>query len=199
MRHGRQARIGTVDDPRPDPDITVLLADWRDGDMNAREVLMQRVYANVHAIAARSLRTMPGATLSATDLAHEALLRLLGSEPDCVDRHHFFRIATQATRQVLIDAARKRLTDKRGGDLPRVELEEARSMASPGSDEQLLRVDDALRDLAVHNARRAQMIEMVYFGGLSRVEVAAALEVSEGTVDRDLRLARAWLKTVLAS
>jgi RNA polymerase sigma factor (TIGR02999 family) len=188
-----------VDDPLPDPDITVLLADWRNGDATAREALMQRVYANVHAIAARSLLTMPGATLNATDLAHEALLRLLGSEPECVDRHHFFRIATQATRQVLIDAARKRLTDKRGGDLPHVELDEARSMASPDSDEQLLRVDDALRDLAVHNARRAQMIELVYFGGLSRTEVAVALEVSEGTVDRDLRLARAWLKTVLTS
>lgn len=182
-----------------DPDITVLLAGWRDGDMLAREALMQRVYANVHVIAAHSLRAMPSATLSATDLAHEALLRLLGNEPDCADRHHFFRIATQATRQVLIDAARKRLTDKRGGDQSRAEFDEASSIATPDSDAQLLRIDDALRDLAEHNARRAQMIEMVYFGGLSRTEIAAGLEVSEGTVDRDLRLARAWLKTVLTA
>jgi len=181
----------------PEPDITLLLADWRQGDEGAREALMQHVYANVHAIAARSLRAMPGATLSATDLAHEALVRLLGNEPDCVDRHHFFRITTQATRQVLIDSARKRLADKRGGDLPRVELDEARALPSNDSDAQLLRVDEALRDLAAHNARRAQIVEMVYFGGLSRTDVAAALEVSEGTVDRDLRLARAWLRSAL--
>ena len=182
----------------PEPDITVLLADWRQGDAAACEALMQRVYANVHAIASRSLRSMPGATLSATDLAHEALVRLLGNEPDCVDRHHFFRIATQATRQVLIDAARKRLADKRGGGEPQVELDQARSLPSHDSDEHLLRVDDALRDLATHNTRHAQMVEMVYFGGLSRSDVAASLAVSEGTVDRDLRLARAWLKIALA-
>lgn len=180
-----------------DHDITHLIAAWRGGDGNAREALMQRVYANVRAIAAQSLRAMPGATLSATDLAHEALLRLLGSELGWVDRRHFFHVAAQATRQVLVDAARRRLADKRGGGMQCVELDEARSLASPESDEQLLRIDEALRDLAISDARRAQTIELVYFGGLSRPEVAAALDVSEGTVDRDLRLARAWLKTAL--
>ncbi len=180
-----------------DHDITRLLAAWRGGDADAREALMQRVYANVRAIAAQSLRQMPGATLSATDLAHEALLRLLGSELDWADRRHFFHVAAQATRQVLVDAARKRLADKRGGDVQRVEFDEALGLAAPESDEQLLRIDDALRDLAANDERRAQTIELVYFGGLSRPEVAAALDVSEGTVDRDLRLARAWLKTAL--
>ncbi len=180
-----------------DHDITQLLAAWRNGDEVAREALMQRVYANVRAIAARSLQAMPGATLSATDLAHEALLRLLGSELDWADRRHFFRVAAQATRQVLVDAARKRLADKRGGGAQHVELDETLMLANPEADEQLLRLDDALSALAVDDARRAQTIELVYFGGLSRPEVAAALEVSEGTVDRDLRLARAWLKTAL--
>lgn len=185
-------------DAQPDPhDITRLLVAWRGGDAEARETLMQRVYANVRAIAAQSLRHMPGATLSATDLAHEALLRLLGSELDWADRRHFFHVAAQATRQVLVDAARRRLAGKRGGDVQRVELDEALSQATPESDEQLLRIDEALRDLAANDSRRAQTIELVYFGGLSRPEVAAALDVSEGTVDRDLRLARAWLKTAL--
>ncbi len=158
---------------------------------------MQQVYANVRAIAARSLRAMPGATLNATDLAHEALLRLLGSEVDWADRQHFFGVAAQATRQVLIDAARKRLSDKRGGHAPRVALDDAGQIASPENDERLLRIDEALSGLAVDNPRRAQMIEMVYFGGFNRTEIAAALGVSETTVDRDLRLARAWLKAAL--
>ncbi|MBN8727538.1 MAG: sigma-70 family RNA polymerase sigma factor [Xanthomonadales bacterium] len=187
-----------MDASRP-ADITVLLSEWRQGDPVALDALMRQVYANVHSIAARSLRAMPGATLSATDLAHEALLRLLGSEVECVDRHHFFRVAAQATRQVLIDAARKRLAAKRGGDAPRVELDEARQVAANDDDARLLHVDEALRDLAVRNARHAQVIEMVYFGGLDRAEVAAALGLSDTTVDRDLRLARAWLKTALAS
>ena len=106
-----------------DHDITHLLDTWRGGDEQARELLVQRVYANVRAIAAQSLRAMPGATLSATDLAHEALLRLLGSELDWADRRHFFHVAAQATRQVLVDAARKRLTEKRGGDVERVQLD----------------------------------------------------------------------------
>lgn len=187
-------------DAQPDPhDITRLLAAWRGGDGDAREALMQRVYANVRAIAAQSLRNMPGATLSATDLAHEALLRLLGSELDWADRRHFFHVAAQATRQVLVDAARRRLADKRGGDVRRVELDEAIGLATPESDAQLLRIDEALRDLAANDSRRAQTIELIYFGGLTRPEVAAALDVSEGTVDRDLRLARAWLKTALTA
>ncbi|HEY0180684.1 MAG TPA: ECF-type sigma factor [Dokdonella sp.] len=180
-----------------DHEITRLLAAWRDGDAGAREALMQRVYANVRAIAAQSLRVMPGATLSATDLAHEALLRLLGDELDWQDRRHFFHVAAQATRQVLVDAARKRLADKRGGGVRPLALDEALGVADPAADADLLRVDAALRDLAAADARRARTVEMVYFGGLSRGEVAAALEVSEGTVDRDLRLARAWLKTAL--
>jgi RNA polymerase sigma-70 factor (ECF subfamily) len=184
-------------EPDTDHDITRLIAAWRDGDADARDMLMQRVYANVRAIAAQSLRRMPGATLSATDLAHEALLRLLGADLHWTDRRHFFHVAAQATRQVLVDAARKRLADKRGGDVQHVDLDAALTVAAPESDATLVRVDAALRDLALTDLRRAQTIDLVYFGGFNRTEVAAALEVSEGTVDRDLRLARAWLKTAL--
>ena len=188
-----------MDAARPDPDITVLLAGWRQGDVQAREALMQRVYANVRTISARALHAMPGATLNATDLAHEALLRLLGADIDWVDRQHFFSVAAKATRQVLIDAARKRLAGKRGGHAARVALDEAGQIAAPGNDEQLVHLDAALDDLATHNPRCAQMIEMVYFGGLGRAEIAAALGVSDATVDRDLRLGRAWLKAALSA
>ncbi|PZQ17388.1 MAG: RNA polymerase subunit sigma-70 [Rhodanobacter denitrificans] len=178
-------------------DVTRLIAAWRGGDDAARELLMQRVYANVRAIAAQSMRRMPQATLSATDIAHEALIRLLGADAGWENRRHFFHVAAQATRQVLVDAARRRQADKRGGDAERVELDAARDVAQPETDAELMRIDAALRKLSETDPRRAQIVELVYFGGLSRAEVAAALDVSEGTVDRDLRLARAWLRTAL--
>lgn len=177
-------------------EVTRLIEAWRDGDPNAREALVGQVYANVRAIAAQSLRRSPHATLSATDLAHEALIRLLGAEADWENRKHFFHVAAQATRQVLVDAARKRLSDKRGGHSEHIQLEDAGDLAQR-DDAELIRVDSALSALCSNDARRGQMIELVYFGGLSRAEVATTLEVSEGTVDRDLRLARAWLKLEL--
>jgi len=186
-----------VSDGAADHDVTRLIAAWRGGDEHAREALVERVYANVRAIAAQSLRQMPGATLSATDLAHEALIRLLGTDASWTDRRHFFHVAAQATRQILVDAARQRLASKRGGGAEKVGLDDALGVAANDGDDELVRVDDALRDLSQNDARRAQIVELVYFGGLSRVEVAHALEVSEGTVDRDLRLARAWLRTAL--
>jgi RNA polymerase sigma factor (TIGR02999 family) len=186
-----------MNDGPADHDVTRLIAAWRGGDETAREALVERVYANVRAIAAQSLRQMPGATLSATDLAHEALIRLLGAEASWSDRRHFFHVAAQATRQILVDAARQRLASKRGGGAEKVDFDAALGVAANDGDTQLVRVDDALHDLQQTDARRAQMIELVYFGGLSRVEVAHALQVSEGTVDRDLRLARAWLRSAL--
>lgn len=180
-----------------DHDVTRLITAWRHGDADAREALVERVYANVRAIAAQSLRQMPGATLGATDLAHEALIRLLGADATWSDRRHFFHVAAQATRQVLVDAARRRLADKRGGGAEHIDFEAALEVAGGDGDADLVRIDGALHALYRNDARRAQTIELVYFGGLSRAEVAAALDVSEGTVDRDLRLARAWLRSAL--
>jgi RNA polymerase sigma factor (TIGR02999 family) len=105
----------------------------------------------------------------------------------------------RGTSRAGADDARASAAGKRGGDVRRVELDEARQVAANDADARLLHIDEALRDLAASNARHAQIIEMVYFGGLERVEVAAALGLSDTTVDRDLRLARAWLKTALAS
>lgn len=187
------SRAGADDDHA----VTRLIAAWREGDADAREALVERVYANVRAIAAQSLRQMPGATLSATELAHEALLRLLGTEAEWQDRRHFFHVAAQATRQVLVDAARRRLAHKRGAGAEHVGLDQALGVSGPAQDASLLQLDEALRELGASDARREAVVELTYFGGLSRREVAACMELSEATVDRDLRLARAWLRSAL--
>jgi RNA polymerase sigma factor (TIGR02999 family) len=187
----------TPDAPEPSPiDITLLLRQWQGGDLGARERLVEAVYAQVRAIAARTVRANPGATLGATELAHEALARLIGAEATWEDRRHFFNVVAQATRQILVDAARRRMRDKRGGGAIAVSLSAADEQAQT-EDEDLLRLHEALEQLAGRDARKAQVLELTYFGGLDREEVARALEVSVPTVDRDLRFGKAWLKRSL--
>ena len=180
-------------------DLTALIRRWQDGDTDARERLMALVYDRVRAIAAQSLQRQDGSTLTPTELAHEALLRLLDAEAGWVDRRHFFQVVAHATRQVLVDRARKRLSDKRGAGASALSLSQAEHLADDDTDPQLLRVDDALSELASNNPRQAHIVEMTYFGGFSREEIAAALALSIGTVDRDLRFARAWLKDALSA
>jgi RNA polymerase sigma factor (TIGR02999 family) len=178
-------------------DLTRLIQAWRGGDQSARDALIEQVYANVRAIAAQSRRGMPGATLNTTELAHEALMRVLGDDAPWEDRRHFFHVAAQATRQVLVDAARRRMASKRGGGAEHVELDASLDVPDLQADARLLQIDDALRDLQAHDARRARVVELVYFGGLDRREVAASIGMSETTVDLDLRVARAWLRSAL--
>lgn len=185
------------DAPAPSPvEITQLLRRWQDGDLVARERLVEAVYAQVRAIAGRTVRANPGATMGATELAHEALARLLGGEATWENRRHFFNVVAQATRQILVDAARRRLRDKRGGGAMAVSLSAADEQAQ-AEDEDLLRLHEALEQLAARDPRKAQVLELTYFGGLEREELARALEVSVPTVDRDLRFGKAWLKRAL--
>lgn len=178
--------------------ITQLLRAWEAGDEAARDSVVSLVYQQVRAIAASSLRGAPGATLTPTEVAHEALMRLLDTDAAWEDRRHFFHVVAQATRQILVDAARRRQAGKRGGSVERVEISAAaEQVPAQDVDTQLLRVDDALAELGRTDQRRARTVELVYFGGFSRAEIAAALDVSEGTVDRDLRLARAWLRVAM--
>lgn len=177
-------------------DITRLLRRWQAGDLVARERLVEAVYAQVRAIAGRTVRANPGSTLGATELAHEALARLLGADASWENRRHFFNVVAQATRQILVDAARRRVRDKRGGGAIAVSLSAADEQAQ-AEDEDLLRLHEALEQLAARDARKAQVLELTYFGGLDREELARALEVSVPTVDRDLRFGKAWLKRAL--
>ena len=157
------------------------------------------VYARVRAIAAQSILRQSGATLTPTELAHESLIRLLDANADWADRRHFFHVIAQATRQVLVDHARRRLTGKRGSGADITSLDNIDSLLPGNADAQLIRVNDALESLATSDGRRAEIIEMTYFGGFSREEIALAQDISVGTVDRDLRFARAWLKDELSA
>jgi RNA polymerase sigma factor (TIGR02999 family) len=176
--------------------LTQLMQAWHQGDLSARERLMALVYERVRAIAAQSIRRQGGATLTPTELAHESLLRLLGQSGDYQNRAHFFHVVAQATRQVLVDRARRRCAAKRGEGFDNEPLSSAESLAA---DEQMLRVDEALSALQRVDPRQSQIVELTYFGGFDRDAIAAALGLSISTVDRDLRVARAWLKVELSA
>lgn len=181
------------------PQLTQLLRRWQAGDTDAREELMGLVYRRVRAIANQSLQRHATGSMTPTELAHEALLRLLGGRADWADRRHFFHVVAQATRQVVVDHARRRLSDKRGAGQAAVPLSQVTDIPASAPDSIVLRVDEALAALAQEDPRQARVVELIYFGGFSRDEIGAALDISLATVDRDLRFARAWLKQALAS
>ena len=180
-------------------DVTRLLADWREqGDERALDALVPLVYEELRRLAAARLRgEREGHTLQPTALVHEAYARLVRAELSFSDRVHFFAVAAQMMRRVLVDHARRARSAKRGGGLRAVTLEE--HVASPGADTMdILALDQALERLAEQEPRKARAVELHFFGGLSYKETAEALEVSEATVDRDIRMARAWLATEMS-
>jgi RNA polymerase sigma factor (TIGR02999 family) len=185
---------------RPDStDITGLLKAWGQGDQEALEQLTPLVYAELRAQARRYMRNeRSGVTLQSTALVHETYLRLVDArDVDWHDRVHFFALSSQLMRRILVDAARARSAAKRGGRAARVEHASAVDLDQiPAADLNatlLCELDDALEDLTRIDPRRAKVIELRFFGGLSVEETAEALEVSPQTVMRDWRLARAWL------
>ncbi|MEZ5459956.1 MAG: sigma-70 family RNA polymerase sigma factor [Steroidobacteraceae bacterium] len=179
------------------PGITQLLSRWRDGDAAALDQLLPLVYADLARIARREFRgRAPGHTLQPTALLNEALLRLVGNQIDWQDRGHFLAVMTNTIRRVLVDHARARQSDKRGGDSVRVTLSD--DMPDVGRAVDLLDLDEAMTALQAHDDRKARIIELHYFGGLKYDEMAACLGLSEATVHRELRFSRAWLKDRLA-
>lgn len=179
--------------------ISTLLEAASRGDERAFGDLYTRVYGELRALAHRVRGGRGGETLSTTVLVHEAYLKLLpSSDVEWQSRGHFFGVAARAMRQVLVDAARRRLAEKRGGgeDIA-VTLDEGR-YASPVRSAELVALDDALARLADVDPRRARVVECRFFAGLAIPEVARLLGVSTGTVERDWRAARAWLATELA-
>jgi RNA polymerase sigma factor (TIGR02999 family) len=181
-----------------DGDVTRLLQDLSDGSEEAAERLYPRVYAELKSIAAARLRAeRAGHTLSATALVHEAYLKLVRqSDVDWQGRGHFFSIAARAMRRVLLDYAIARKAEKRGGGAPVVTLEHDSAGHSADLD-QMLAIDEALTRLAELDARQAQVVELRYFGGLSLEDIATALDVSLSSVNRDWRMARAFLANAL--
>jgi RNA polymerase sigma factor (TIGR02999 family) len=175
-------------------DITGLLADWSRGDREAFDRLLPLVYSELRRIAHARLRhESPGHLLQTTGLVHEAYLRLVKSPAaDWQNRRHFFSVAAKIMRRVLVDDARERSADKRGGDAPRQPFDESTTPA-PSRSADLLALDDALTALAAFDSRKERVVELRYFGGLTLEETAAVLQVSSDTVARDWRMARLWL------
>jgi RNA polymerase sigma factor (TIGR02999 family) len=182
-----------------DPDLTSLLIAWKEGDTEALHELMPLVYHELRRIAAAHLRReRPDHTLQPTALIHEAYLRLIqGKQPAWQSRVHFFAIASRIMRQILVDAARKHQAEKRGGGA-QAELADAKALAWE-RDVEVLQLDAALAALALVDDRKCRMIEMKYFGGLTREEIAEALGISNATVGRDIRFAEAWLHREMGS
>ena len=174
--------------------ITRLLRELQTGNRSAESTLMEAVYPDLKRIAARYLRDeRRGHTLQPTALVNEAWLQLLGqTERDWTNRSHFFAIASQLMRRIMVDYARKKKARKRGGGLQRVELTDALAISDDGL-EQILLIDAALKRLAAWDPRQCRVVELRFFGGLSEDEVAQVLGVASRTVKRDWTVARAWL------
>jgi RNA polymerase sigma factor (TIGR02999 family) len=175
-------------------DITRLLQAWSSGDETALEQLMPLVYNELHRLAHRYMAAeQPDQTLQTTALVHEVYLRLVDVDNvDWQNRAHFYGLCARLMRRILIDFARSRNYQKRGGQIPHIELEEAATVSAVVGSE-LLAVDEALKQLAKVDPRKSEVIELRFFGGLTVEETAAALHVSKETVMRDWKLAKAWL------
>jgi RNA polymerase sigma factor (TIGR02999 family) len=175
-------------------ELTRLLADWRRGDRTVLAKLMPLVYEHLHRLAHRAMRREgPGHTLQTTALVHEACLRLMGPHPvDWQSRAHFYAVAAQVMRRLLVDHARGGQTAKRGGGARRLTLDEA-ALVSPEPSAELLALDEALQKLAALDERKSRLVELRYFGGLTAEETAEVLGVSLRTAEREWLKAKLWL------
>jgi RNA polymerase sigma-70 factor (ECF subfamily) len=174
-------------------DVSVLLRAWSGGDQAALEKLTPIVHGELHRLARGFMRSeRPGHSLQATALVNEAYMRLAGyTRMRWQDRAHFFAVAAQAMRRILVEHARRHNL-KRGGSIPHVSLDEA-ALVSVDDDVDLVALDDALTALAAFDPRKTRMVELRFFGGLTLEETADVLGVSVPTVTRDMRVAQAWL------
>lgn len=174
-------------------EVSRLLLDWKAGKSEARDQLFPILYDELKRLARRHLRGEAGGhTLQTTALVHEAYLRLTGASVAWEGRRHFFAVAARVMRQVLVDHARGRGRAKRGGAMVVTTLEEEFLQAT-GRPADLLDLDEALNRLSSLDSRKAEIVDLLYFGGMTYDEAAAVLDISPATVHRDLRLARAWL------
>jgi RNA polymerase sigma factor (TIGR02999 family) len=183
--------------PLPDPistPVTELLVRWRSGDGDALHALMPLVYDEMRRLAHRYLRReRPGHTLQSTALVHEAFVRLTGNAPpQWEDRAHFFGIAAHLMRQILVEYARSRKADKRGGAMVKLAIDSVDELSAK-LDLDIVALDDALKDLARIDPQQSRVVELRFFSGLSIEDTAEVMGISESTVKRDWNTARVWL------
>lgn len=183
----------------PPSEITQLLRKWSEGDRAALDQLMPVVHQELRKLANAYLRgEKPGHTLQPTALINEAYLRLVGQNfPEWQSRKHFYGVAAQLMRQILVEHARARSAAKRGGGGQKLSLDEAINFSQDQAAD-LVALDDALTALARFDERKARVVELRYFGGFSIEEIANALDISVATVGREMRMAQAWLHRELA-
>lgn len=170
------------------------------GDPSAAEELLPLVYDELRKLAAAKLaQEKPGQTLQATALVHDAYLRLVDAEssPQWKNRGHFFGAAAEAMRRILVESARRKQSLKYGGNLQKVALDEDR-IAAPAQEVDLIALDEALDELALHDSRKAELVKLRFFAGLTIRQAAEALLISESTADADWAYAKSWLKVRIA-
>lgn len=179
--------------------ITRLLHQWRDGHEEALEELTPLVYDQLKALAARIFRTeSAGHTLQPTALVNEAFQTLLGAEVDWQDRTHFYALSARLMRRILVNHANAKHSAKRGGNAVRVTLQDSSASTDAAGDLDIIALDTALQELAGFDLRKAEILELHYFGGLTYAELAGLMQLAESTIHQDLRTAKAWLRGRLA-
>lgn len=177
----------------PDNPVTQLLVDWRQGDDKALEKLIPMVYDTLRDLAGRYMRGERNChTMQATAVVNEAYMKLADADVSWQNRAHFVSIAANAMRRILVDHARTKNRQKRGGDVTMVSLCDSR-ISDMVADVDVIELEDCLEKLAQFDERKAKAVELLFFGGLTYKEISEVLEVSEATVDRELRFAKAWL------
>ncbi len=178
--------------------VTSLLQQWSDGDKEALDQLMPLVYDQLRKLAKGYLRgERSDHTLRATALVHEAYLKLVQADVPWQSRVHFYAVAAQVLRRILIDHAKAHNREKRGSGAEKISLDDA-ILIGPQAPANILELDDALRRLTAQDERKGKIVEMLFFGGLTYDETAAALDISPATVHRELTMAKAWLHRELA-
>ena len=173
--------------------FTQLLHEWGDGKKEVLDQLMPVIYDELRKLARRYLSSeRRDHTLRATALVNEAYVRLVSSDVNYQDRVHFYAVAARTLRHILVDYAKARKRDKRGGGAEVLPLDEA-LLLGPQSDRGIVELDDALNSLAEHDPRKARVVELLFFGGLTYDEAAAVLGISRAGVHREMKMAKAWL------
>ena len=191
------------DESTPSVEITALLRDWQTGDRDALDRMIPLVYRELHVMASRLMsREWRNGTIQTTGLVNEAYLKLVDQrQVDWQGRAHFFAIAAQVMRRILLDAARRRMREKRGGGAVQLVIDDlpVATRAAPVDAIDVLAIDRALRDLEQLDADQAKMVELRFFGGLTIEETSAVLGVSPATVKREWAVAKGWLYLALTS